>query len=175
MGTGDLGTLLFRHLLCIWNMFLDAPQELMTDKAEESAVGARSQMKRPGKSVVPPPFKRILRMTLLSEKKGSEGASHPRGSAMSLEDGEDACRPLPFLPDPGEFCPSSSTPWEHFPSRSPALGDAAISFSAPLDQVFIVPFLERLLASQTPQSTCFLLLIEHAFSFFFVLSFYQDS
>ncbi|KAM8895964.1 cancer/testis antigen family 45 member A10-like [Lycaon pictus] len=67
-------------------MFLDAPQELMTDKAEESAVGARSQMKRPGKSVVPPPFKRILRMMLLSEKKGSEGASHPRGSAMSLED-----------------------------------------------------------------------------------------
>ncbi|CAD7682786.1 unnamed protein product [Nyctereutes procyonoides] len=74
----------------------------MTDKAEESAVGARSQMKRPGKPIIPPPCKRTLRMTLLSAKKGSEGASHPRGSAMSLEDDDPRVRAMSVsevLPD----------------------------------------------------------------------------
>ena len=69
----------------------------MTDKAEESAVVPQSQKKHPGKPITPPPSKKMQRMALLSLKEKGEEASHPRGSAMSLEDGEDACPPLPDL------------------------------------------------------------------------------
>ncbi|KAM8896223.1 cancer/testis antigen family 45 member A2-like isoform 1-T1 [Lycaon pictus] len=61
-------------------------KELMTDKAEEPAFGPQSQMKRPGKPITPPPFKRMLRMTLLTVKQEEEGVSHPGGPATCLED-----------------------------------------------------------------------------------------
>ena len=62
--------------------FLDQPQ---------------SQKKHPGKPITPPPSKKMQRMALLSVKEEGEGTSHPGGSAMTLEDGEDACPTLPFL------------------------------------------------------------------------------
>ncbi|XP_057172761.1 integrator complex subunit 6-like [Ursus arctos] len=58
----------------------------MSDKAEESTVGPENQMKRRGEPMSPPPSKRMLSMALLSVKQEGEGASHPRGLAMSLED-----------------------------------------------------------------------------------------
>ena len=70
----------------------------MSDKAEEPTVGPEKQMKRRGEPMSPPPSKRMLSMALLSVKQEGEGASQPRGLAMSLEDGEDACPPLPSLP-----------------------------------------------------------------------------
>nr|XP_055194094.1 cancer/testis antigen family 45 member A6-like [Nyctereutes procyonoides] len=81
---------------------LRGEQEVMTDKAEESAVVPESQTKRPGKPITPPPSKKMQRMALLSVKEEGEGTSHPGGSAMTLEDGEDACPTLPFLTSPTE-------------------------------------------------------------------------
>ncbi|XP_025315278.1 cancer/testis antigen family 45 member A8-like isoform X1 [Canis lupus baileyi] len=60
--------------------------EMMTDKAEESAVVPQSQKKHPGKPITPPPSKKMQRMALLSVKEEGEGTSHPGGSAMTLED-----------------------------------------------------------------------------------------
>nr|XP_035923735.1 integrator complex subunit 6-like [Halichoerus grypus] len=58
----------------------------MSDKAEEAAAGPKGQVKRPGKSITPPPFKRKLSMTLPSVTEEGDGASQPGGSAMSWED-----------------------------------------------------------------------------------------
>ncbi|XP_038306878.1 integrator complex subunit 6-like isoform X1 [Canis lupus baileyi] len=43
-------------------------------------------MKHPRKSITPPSSKKMQRMALLSVKEEGEGASHPGGSAISLED-----------------------------------------------------------------------------------------
>ena len=69
----------------------------MSDKAEESTVGPENQMKRHGEPMSPPVSKKMLSMGLLSVEEEGEGASHDGGSAVSLEDGEDACPPLPSL------------------------------------------------------------------------------
>lgn len=69
----------------------------MSDKAAEFAVGPENPMKRRGEPISPPPPKRMLSMPLLSVKQEGEGASHPGGSAVSLEDGEHACPRLPVL------------------------------------------------------------------------------
>lgn len=76
----------------------------MSDKAEESALGPKSQVKRSGEPITPPPCKKGLGMPLLSVREEAEGSSQPEASAMSLEDGEDAHSPLPSppLPDPGQ-------------------------------------------------------------------------
>ncbi|XP_047571763.1 cancer/testis antigen family 45 member A10-like isoform X1 [Lutra lutra] len=63
-------------------------QEVMSDKAEESAVGPKSQVKRSGKSITPPPFKKRLSMPLLSVREEGEGSSQPGDSAVSSEDDE---------------------------------------------------------------------------------------
>lgn len=81
-------------------MFLDAPQEVMSDKAEESAAGPKGQVRRPGKPITPPPFKKRLSMPLPSVREEGDGASQPEGSAMSWEDGEDGCPPLPDVTRP---------------------------------------------------------------------------
>ena len=78
-------------------MFLVAPQEVMSEKGEESAVGPKSQVKSPGKSITPSPNKKRLSMRLLSVEEEGEGASHAGGSAVSMEDGENARPPLPSL------------------------------------------------------------------------------
>ncbi|XP_044924121.1 cancer/testis antigen family 45 member A8-like isoform X1 [Mustela putorius furo] len=63
-------------------------QEVMSDKAEESAVGPKSQVKRSGKSITPPPLKKRLSMPLLSVREEGEGSSQPGASAVSSEDDE---------------------------------------------------------------------------------------
>ena len=68
-------------------MFLVAPQEAMSEKAEESAVGPKSQVKRPGKSITPPPIKKKLSMPLLSVEEEGEGTSHAGGSVVSVQGG----------------------------------------------------------------------------------------
>ncbi|XP_032187741.1 cancer/testis antigen family 45 member A8-like [Mustela erminea] len=60
----------------------------MSDKAEESAVGPKSQMKHCGKPITELPFKKRLTMVLLSMREEVERSSQPEGSAMSLEDDE---------------------------------------------------------------------------------------
>ncbi|XP_039080981.1 integrator complex subunit 6-like [Hyaena hyaena] len=57
----------------------------MTDKAEESVFGPENQMKGHAESVTPPPCKRRLTMAMLSVIPEGEGASQPRGSAVTLE------------------------------------------------------------------------------------------
>ena len=69
----------------------------MSDKAEEFAVGPENQMKHRGETMSPLASKKMLSMVLLSVEQDGEGASHPGGSTMSLEDGDDASPPLPFL------------------------------------------------------------------------------
>ena len=78
-------------------MFLVAPQEVMSEKVEESAVGPKSQVKSPGKSITPSPIKKRLCMRLPTVEEEEEGTSHAGGSAVSVEDGEDARPPLPSL------------------------------------------------------------------------------
>ncbi|XP_032707039.1 cancer/testis antigen family 45 member A8-like, partial [Lontra canadensis] len=58
----------------------------MSDKAKESAVGTKSQMKCCGKPITELPFKKRLTMMLLSVREEGEGSSQPEGSAMSSED-----------------------------------------------------------------------------------------
>lgn len=84
-------------------MFLDISQGIMTDKAEESAVGTEKQMKRHGEPKTSPPRKRRLNMAMLPVIPEEEGASQAGSSAMFLEEGEVACPPLSFL-----TCPSAT-------------------------------------------------------------------
>ncbi|XP_057163745.1 cancer/testis antigen family 45 member A10-like [Ursus arctos] len=58
----------------------------MSEKGEESAVGPKSQVKSPGKSITPSPNKKRLSMRLLSVEEEGEGPSHTWGSAVSMED-----------------------------------------------------------------------------------------
>ncbi|XP_047571761.1 cancer/testis antigen family 45 member A6-like isoform X1 [Lutra lutra] len=58
----------------------------MSDKAEESTVGTKNQMKYCGKPITELPFKKRLSMVLLSVREEVEGSSQPEGSAMSSED-----------------------------------------------------------------------------------------
>ncbi|XP_035581673.1 integrator complex subunit 6-like [Zalophus californianus] len=58
----------------------------MSDKAEESAAGPKGQVRRPGKPITPPPFKKRLSMPLPSVREEGDGASQPEGSAISWED-----------------------------------------------------------------------------------------
>ncbi|XP_032185619.1 integrator complex subunit 6-like [Mustela erminea] len=71
----------------------------MSDKAEESAVGPKSQVKRSGKSITPPPFKKRLSMPLLSVREDGEGSSQPGASAVSLEDDEPKVTAMSVLGD----------------------------------------------------------------------------
>ncbi|XP_026910602.1 integrator complex subunit 6-like [Acinonyx jubatus] len=59
---------------------------MMTDKAEESAVGPENQMKRHGEPMTSPLCKRRLTMAMLSVTPEGEGASEAGGSAVCLED-----------------------------------------------------------------------------------------
>ena len=79
-------------------MFLVASQEAMSEKGEESAVGPKSQVKHPGKSITLPLIKKRLSLVLLSVEEEGEGTFLAGGSAMSVEGGEDARPPLPSLP-----------------------------------------------------------------------------
>nr|XP_012421355.1 PREDICTED: protein DDX26B-like [Odobenus rosmarus divergens] len=58
----------------------------MSDKAEESAAGPKGQVRRPGKPITPPPFKKRLSMPLPSVREEGDGASQPEGAAVSWED-----------------------------------------------------------------------------------------
>nr|XP_012424059.1 PREDICTED: cancer/testis antigen family 45 member A3-like [Odobenus rosmarus divergens] len=58
----------------------------MSDKAEESAAGPKGQVKRPGKPITLPPFKKRLSMPLPSVREEGDGASQPEGAAVSWED-----------------------------------------------------------------------------------------
>ncbi|XP_058568721.1 integrator complex subunit 6-like [Neofelis nebulosa] len=67
-------------------MYLATCQEMMTDKAEESAFGPENQMKRHGEPMTLAPSKRRPTMALLSLKPEEEGASQAGGSAVFLEE-----------------------------------------------------------------------------------------
>ena len=104
----------------------------MTDKAEESTVGPEKQMKRHRELLTSPLCKSRLTRGLLSVMPEEEAAFQAGGSAVSLEDGEDACAPLPFLTCPSAAWPLAPPCQGAVRSRSPALGDAALNFSATL-------------------------------------------
>ncbi|XP_022382040.1 LOW QUALITY PROTEIN: integrator complex subunit 6-like [Enhydra lutris kenyoni] len=76
--------------------------EVMSDKAEESAIGPEDQMKRHGEPMSPPPSKRQPSMALSVEQEveqEGEGASHPVDSAMSSEDDEPVIKAMSVLGD----------------------------------------------------------------------------
>ncbi|XP_022348454.1 integrator complex subunit 6-like, partial [Enhydra lutris kenyoni] len=73
--------------------------EVMSDKAEDFAVGPKSQVKRSGKSITPPPFKKRLSMPLLSVREEGEGSSQPEGSAICLSADEPKVTAMSVLGD----------------------------------------------------------------------------
>ncbi|KAB1252559.1 Integrator complex subunit 6-like [Camelus dromedarius] len=82
---------------CEWNVFIDVSQEVMSDEAEEFAVGPENQMELCGEPESPSLSEEKPSMGLLPMKQDEEGESHSGALSMSVEDSKNDYSHLLFM------------------------------------------------------------------------------